>query len=149
MRFKLLSLTVALAAAVALFAPAHGAAQQASPSPLPSGAPSPPPVPSPVPGIDDPKIHKLAVQQFLAWQQGQVDRALYSDDVNAQLSPEVLDRATSTLANLGGLQHVAYRGISRTKGIDIHVYRMSCENGAVDMYVATQPDGKIDLIFFE
>jgi len=125
----------------------------ASPAPVPlaSGAPaenSPPPLPSPKPAPDDPKMHKLAVQQFLAWQGGTVDRSRYSDDVNAQLSDELLDASEKAVAALGALQSTTFRGISQAKGIKVYVYRMLCEHGSIDMQFALQPDGRIALIFF-
>lgn len=93
-------------------------------------------------------MHKLAVQQFLAWQGGSLDRGRYSDDVNAQLSNETLDASEKTLAALGALQNATFRGISRAKSINVYVYRMICEHGSIDMEFALQPDGKIALLFF-
>lgn len=148
MRFALIAGFV-LALLVGALAPLHGAAQQAPGSPPPAAQAGPPPLPSPKPGPDDAKLHKIAVQQFLAWQQGQVDRTLYTDDVNAQLNDEMMDRATSLLAHLGALQKVTYRGISQAKGVNVYVYHMACENGAVDMAFTLDPSGKIALIFFE
>jgi len=40
-------------------------------------------------------------------------------------------------------------GTARAKGLDIFVYKMTCEHGSVNMDFALQPDGKIALIFFE
>lgn len=155
---KQLIVVLAVVAGVALLPVTGARAQQATPSASPSASPSaeespaiqnsPPPLPSPKPAPDDPKIHKLAVQQFLAWQQGSVDRTLYSDDVNAQLSDQILDTAEKSLAAMGGLQRTVFRGISRAKGVDVFVYHMTCENASVDMDFALQPDGKIALIFF-
>ena len=157
----LLLVAAALAAAPAVRlraqpAPAATASPAASDSPAPedSSMPedqlhgTPPPIPSPVPTADDPKIHKLAVQQFLAWQAGTVDRSIYADDVNDQMNDVELDRATKTLANLGGLQTVTFRGVSHPKSLDIYVYRMQCERGTVDMEFALSPEGKIVMIFF-
>jgi|GEM_PF-1311392 len=156
-----------LAFALALIAaPAYRAAAQQAPSPAPSPSAtdssaagtsetpaaaqeSPPPMPPPVPSADEPKMHKLAVQQFLSWQAGTVDRTAYADDVNTQLNDEMLDRATRVLARLGGLQDVSFRGISHPKGLNVYVYHMQCERGSVDMEFAVQPDGKIALIFFD
>lgn len=151
----------ALVFALAVFIGALGSlaarAQQASASPAPSAsapAPagdlgSPPPIPSPRPGPDDPQRHKLAIQQFLAWQQGDVDRTLYGDEVNTELNDELLDRAGKTLANMGALQSAVFLGTARAKGLNIFVYKMTCQNGSVNMDFALQPDGKIALIFFE
>lgn len=167
MRLRLTALLLLSAAALAGL-PSRGVRAQAVPPPSPSpsqsasaapgesaappdasaAAQSPPPIPSPLPAPDDPKMHKLAVQQFLSWQAGTVDRTAYSDDINSQLNDEMLDRATKTLANLGGLQQVTFRGISHPKGLDVYVYTMHCERGSVDMEFAVEPDGKIAMIFF-
>jgi hypothetical protein len=152
MRPTRLALVLALAVLFAAAAPFAGRAQQATPSAASESASpeaSPPPIPSPKPAPDDPKRHKLAVQQFLAWQQGQIDRSLYGDEVNSELTDDVLDRGTRTLANMGALQSAVFLGISRAKGADIYVYKMTCEHGSVDMDFALAPDGKIALIFFE
>lgn len=143
-------LILALAAALAAGGGAYGSAQQ-TPAPSPAAAPTavpPPPLPSPRPGPDDPKRHKLAVQQFLAWQQGQVDRTLYGDEVNGELNDEMLDQATRTLANMGALQSATFLGTAHAKGVDVFVYKMTCEHGSVNMDFALDPDGKIGLIFF-
>ncbi len=148
---------LAFAAGVALLPvrTLHAQTVQASPSPAPSAelsAPpaenSPPPLPSPKPAPEDPKIRKLALQQFVAWQGGTVDRSRYSDDVNAQLSDDVLTASEKALAALGALQSATFRGVSLAKGIHIYVYTMTCEHGSIDMKFALQPDGKIALVFF-
>jgi hypothetical protein len=148
---------LALAAGVALLPVTTTRAQsaQATPSPAPSAQASalpadnaPPPLPSPKPAPEDPKIRKLAVQQFVAWQGGTVDRTRYSDDVNAQLSDDVLDASEKALAALGALQSATFKGISNAKGIRVYVYTMTCEHGSIDMKFALQPDGKIALVFF-
>lgn len=141
-------LVVALVLTLAVFGGGHALAQDASAAPVATPVP-PPPLPSPRPGPDDPKRHKLAVQQFLAWQQGQVDRTLYGDEVNGELNDEVLDQATRTLANMGALQSADFLGTAHAKGVDVYVYKMTCEHGAVNMDFALAPDGKISLIFFE
>lgn len=145
----------AFAAGVALLPVTATRAQSVpgSPSPAPQGsAPplenSPPPLPSPKPAREDPKIRKLAVQQFVAWQGGTVDRSRYSDDVNAQVSDDVLDQSEKALAALGALQTATFKGISTAKGIHVYVYTMTCEHGSIDMKFALQPDGKIALVFF-
>lgn len=117
-------------------------------SPLPAAENSPPPLPPPKPAPEDPKIRKLAVQQFVAWQGGAVDRSRYSDDINAQLSDDMLDASEKALAALGALQTATFKGISTAKGIRIYVYTMTCEHGSIDMKFAVQPDGKIALVFF-
>lgn len=141
----------AIIVAVALFAGGFAAARagaQEAPASPPAGVGSPPPLPAPQPGPDNPVRHKLAVAQFLAWQQGDVDRTLYADDVNAQLSDEALDQGSRSLANMGALQSATFVGTSHARGIDVYVYKMTCEHGSVNMDFALAPDGKIALIFF-
>jgi hypothetical protein len=148
---------LAFAAGVALLpvTTLHAQTVPSSPSPAPSAedtAPpvqgSPPPLPEPKLVPEDPKIRKLALQQFVAWQGGTIDRSRYSDDVNAQLSDDVLDASEKALASLGALQTATFKGISSAKGIKVYVYTMTCEHGTIDMKFALQPDGKIALVFF-
>lgn len=149
-----------LLAAVLLGAGAFAAYRpvMAQTSPAPSAAPtapgpddsveSPPPIPSPQPAVEDPKIHKIAVREFLAWQTATVDRDLYSDTVNGELTDDLMDRATKTLAAMGALQSAQFLGISKSKAVSLYVYKMTCVNGSVNMDFSVDPSGKIGLIFF-
>jgi hypothetical protein len=141
-------LFLALAAGVTLLPVSMTHAQEITGSPPPAVENSPPPIPSPKPAPDDPKMHKLAVRQFLAFQGGTVERARYSNDVNAQLNDELLTASERALAALGALQTVNFRGISHTKNVNVYVYRMTCEHGSIDMEFALQPDGKIAVLLF-
>lgn len=78
-----------------------------------------------------------------------MDRTLYGDEVNTELNDEVMDQATHTLANMGALQSTVFVGTAHAKGLDVYVYKMTCEHGSVNMDFALAPDGKIALIFFE
>ncbi|HET9096474.1 MAG TPA: hypothetical protein VFN37_07415 [Candidatus Baltobacteraceae bacterium] len=150
MRPTRLGLVIAAAALVFGLSAGIVRAQQAAPAPGGSAAPAAAPtLPPPQPGPDDPRRHKFAVQQFLAWQQGAVDRTVFTDQVNGELSDEVLNQGTQTLANMGGLQSVAFVGTSHAKAGDVYVYKVTCEHGSVNMDFALTPDGKISLIFFE
>ena len=147
MRLTRLAVLFAVIAAFCVCAAGPVRAQEAQASP--GAAPTNPPLPSPKPAPDEPKIHKFAVQQFLAWQQGQIDRSLYSDDVNNELTDEVLDSATKTLARLGALQQTTFRGLSKAHDVTFSVYKMTCERGSVDMDFSLDPQGKVAIIFFE
>lgn len=147
MRLTRLAVLFAVIAAFCVCAAGPVRAQEAQASP--GAAPTNPPLPSPKPAPDEPKIHKFAVQQFLAWQQGQIDRSLYSDDVNNELTDEVLDSATKTLARLGALQQTTFRGLSKAHDVTFYVYKMTCERGSVDMDFSLDPQGKVAIIFFE
>ena len=144
-----LALPLTFAAVLLALAAAPGHAQQASDDPdTPAPIATMAPLPSPQPAADEPKIHKLAVQQFLAWQQGEINRALYNDNVNGQLTDDVLQSASKTLANMGALQSATFRGISHAKQGDLYVYHMLCDKGSVDMDFSLDPKGLIQAIFF-
>lgn len=147
MRLSGFAILLALVGGVSSLYAGGAAAQQATPEPSPTV--SNPPIPSPKPTAEDPKIHKLAVQQFLSWQSGTINRDLYSDRVNGELTEDVMDKGTKTLANLGPLQTVQFKGVSNAKGTSFYVYHMVCTRGAIDMDFAIDPDGKIGIIFFE
>ena len=147
MRLTRIAVLLALVAGACAAFSAGAKAQQADTSPSP--AVTGPALPSPKPTAEDPKVHKLAVQQFLAWQSGTINRDLYSDQVNSDLTDDVLDRGTKTLANLGGLQQALFQGVSVSKGLSFYVYRMVCQRGTIQMDFSLQADGKIALIFFE
>lgn len=147
MRLHRFAFLIALIASAAVSFAGGAHAQEASSSPTP--AVTNPPIPSPKPTADDPKIHKLAVQQFLSWQSGAINRDLYSERVNGELTEELLDKGTKTLANLGPLQSVQFRGISAAKGANLYVYQMVCSKGTIQMDFSIDPGGKIGLIFFE
>ncbi|HEV3154298.1 MAG TPA: hypothetical protein VGZ02_10880 [Candidatus Baltobacteraceae bacterium] len=148
MPFLRAALLLTLILVAGIFCGAGVRAQEATPEPSPAATETPVPLPSPVPVAEDPKVHKLAVQQFLAWQQGQIDRALYSNDVNGQLSDDVISEAAKTLANMGALQSATFKGISHAKQGDLYVYHMTCDRGSVDMDFSLDPSGKILRIYF-
>ncbi len=108
-----------------------------------------PKLPPPHPAPEDPKVTKLAIGQFLAWQSGTIDRSRYGAAVNANLTDKVLQGGSAALARLGGLQKATFLGISVARGARFYVYRMACENGSIRMEFSLAPDGRIALIFFE
>lgn len=125
-------------------------AQQDIQSPAPSAMPSPEVIPSPVPAPENPKMHTLAVRQFLAWQNDAVNRVQYRDAFASQLSDAFLSEASVQLAQLGGLQKAQFLGISHTADHgDLFVYRMACQRGSVDMDFSVRADGRIGYVFFQ
>ncbi len=153
MPLKRTAFALVLGAAAVVFiqtgAPAQQTGATAAPSPSAPAADTAPPIPSPQPAADDPRVHKIAVQQFLAWQQGQINRSLYGEQINQEITDDVVSRGSATLANMGALQSVAFRGISHSKQGDLYVYHMTCDRGAIDMDLGLDPKGLITAIFFE
>jgi hypothetical protein len=109
-------------------------------------------VPSPSPAPEDPKVTKLAIREFLAWQSASIDASHYTDQVAEMLTPAFLKSGTATLAHVGALQSATFRGIAHgVDHTDFFVYRMTCSNGTIDMDFQLDPagSGKINLIHFE
>jgi hypothetical protein len=146
----LFALLISAAAAVAI--PAAASARQPAPVPTASpavGTPDAPVLPSPKPAPETPSVTKTAVREFLAWQQGTVDRSHYSDMMNANISDELLTKSAAGLAHLGGLQKATFEGISTAPhGEKFYTYTMTCENGSVRMQFGFDPQGKIGLLYF-
>ena len=149
MRLHQAALVFALTTALIGNCAAVSAAQEASASPSPAPSETMEPLPSPLPATEDPKVHKLAIQQFLAWQQGQLDRSLYAEAVNDELTDDVIEKASGSLAAMGALQSATFRGISHAKQGNLFVYHMMCDRGSVDMDFALDPKGLIQVIFFQ
>ena len=119
-------------------------ASQARPHPTPSPSPSPP--------VADPAITKIARQQFVQWQAGVIDKALYAQDVLPLLTDAKIADVSHALAQLGALTGTVYVGRwvnpDRT-GQSGYIYQMRCVEGNVYLWLALDPDGKIATIFFK
>jgi hypothetical protein len=137
-----LAVTLAGVCTVALLAPA-------SARPKPAMTPTPSPSPTP---IADPAVTKLVRQQFVAWQAGSVNKSLYSDKIQAQLSDAKISDVSQKLASLGALESTVYIGPYLANDIppDAHgyIYQMQCREGNVYLLTILDPQGKIATIFF-
>jgi hypothetical protein len=146
--YALLICAAALMGAALPGASAVAAAPQATAGPA-YGTPDAPVLPSPKPAPEDPKITKTAKREFLAWQNGLVDRSHYSDQMNANISDDLLNKSAAGLAHLGALQKATFEGISRTDHGDVfYTYDMICQNGSVRMQFGLDPKGRIGLLYF-
>lgn len=120
-------------------------AAPAAASPAPQGSPIdvPPEVPA---------VTKIAFQQFVAWQAGIVKRALYTPQVQKQMTDAVVKETSQQLGSLGALLTAKYIGpvMTATAPADSanYLYLMICERGSVYMQFAIDHDGKIGGIVF-
>jgi hypothetical protein len=116
----------------------------------PHSTPTPSPTPSPV---ADPAITKLARQQFVQWQAGTVNKALYAQQVIDKLSDEKIAQTSQALGQLGPLTDVVYLGpwISADfpAGARGYAYQMRCSAGNIYLWLALDPEGKIATILFK
>jgi hypothetical protein len=102
---------------------------------VPAGA-RPTPTPSPAPTVApvaDPAITKIAVQQFLAWQVGTIDKALYDPRLLANMDDAKIADVSKHIAPLGAL--ISTQFIGPFSGEDFpadakgYIYQMTCANG--------------------
>ncbi|MGA8535663.1 MAG: hypothetical protein WB615_16260 [Candidatus Tumulicola sp.] len=132
---------VALVLAGTLAAPALG---------RPSATPTPAPTPTPV---ADPSVTKIARQQFVAWQAGNVNRALYAPEVVAKLTDAKINDVAHALSALGPLTDTVFIGPFSAADIppDAHgyIYQMRCSDGNIYLWMILDASGKIATVFFK
>jgi hypothetical protein len=98
-------------------------------------------------------VTKLVRQQFVAWQSGSINRSIYSDKIQVQLSDAKINDVSQKLAALGALESTVYIGpfISSDIPPDAHgyIYQMQCREGNVYVFTVLDPQGKIATIYFK
>jgi hypothetical protein len=107
--------------------------------PSPSAAVSPP--------VDDPQIAARVKAEFVAWQQGAIDRSLYSPAFGDPT--DMVEAMSAQLKGLGPLLSTTARSSLRRQGSTIYVYSLRCRNGNVKMQLGLDARGKISAISFE
>jgi hypothetical protein len=132
---------VALGIAAALAGPA-GARPHATPTPEPTPTP-----------IADPAVTKVVRQQFVAWQAGTINKALYAPELLPKLSDAKINDVARALAALGPLTDTAFIGPFSAADIPPnahgYIYQMRCENGSIYLWIILDSGGKIATIFFK
>lgn len=117
-----------------------------------SSRPTPTPAPTPTP-VADPAITRLARQQFVAWQAGNVNRSLYSPAVIPKLTDAKVSDVSHALGALGPLTNTVFMGPFAAEDIppDAHgyIYQMQCAEGAIYQWMIVDGQGKIATIFFK
>ena len=109
------------------------------------------PAPTPTP-VEDPAITKIARQQFVQWQAGEVNKTLYAPQVLARLTDDKVADTSRILGQLGALTGMVY--IGRWINPDMpelsgYIYQMHCISGNIYLWLALQADGKIASIVFK
>jgi hypothetical protein len=114
--------------------------------------PTPTPAPTPTP-VADPAITRIARQQFLAWQIGNVNKSLYSPGVVAKMTDAKIAQTSQAIRGLGALLETVYIGPFSASDLpaDAHgyIYQMKCTEGAVYQWMIVDGQGKIATIFFK
>jgi hypothetical protein len=126
---------------VALVAPSWGR-PHATPTPLPTPTP-----------VADPAITKLARQQFVQWQAGEVNTKLYAAQVLDKLSDAKIADTSRALGQLGALTDSVFIGPwvapDFPAGARGYIYQMRCVSGNIYLWLALDAEGKIATIFFK
>ncbi|MBV8246151.1 MAG: hypothetical protein JOZ38_09545 [Candidatus Eremiobacteraeota bacterium] len=141
-------LVSALACTLAL-APLAAAAQ----SPAPAASPSPAPAaPAPAaPAADNPKVHKIAEQELLAWENGKVDRSHYGAAANAQITDAMIQSVAAQMGPLGSPNGFTFAGQTVIPRVGpVYQYEATFQSGAVHLIESIQldADGKVSYITF-
>jgi hypothetical protein len=134
--------TIALSATVIASTSVAGARPKATPTPVPTPTP-----------VADPGITKLVVQQFVAWQAGNVNKTLYAPAVLSKLTDDKINQVSHALGTLGALTGTVYIGPFSAQDVpaDAHgyIYQMQCREGNVYLWMIIDGQGKIATIFFK
>lgn len=139
-----ISVSAALAVLLAVLVCGSALARRAAPTPTPSPTPAP---------VADPAVTKLVRQQFVAWQAGSLNKAVYSPEVRGKLTDAMVDNVSKKLAMLGPLVDTVYVGPFFTNDIpsDAHgyIYQMMCREANVYLLMILDAQGKIATIYFK
>ena len=127
-----------------------GAMAQSAASPAPAAATpaAAAPAVTPTPLAEDPKITKRAVAEFLAWQKGAVDKALYSPEMVDAVSDVVIDNVSPQLKALGDYRSIEFVRGGVVNGLNAYIYLVTCTNGKMGMKYIIDPNGKVAGLFF-
>jgi hypothetical protein len=124
----------------------------AAPSLTAAARPVATPAPTPTP-VSDPQITRVAKQQFVAWQAGSVNQALYAPEVLGKLTQDKVDQTAHALSGLGPLVNTVYIGPFSAPDIPAdakgYIYQMQCSGGNVYLWLILNNNGKIATIFFK
>jgi D-alanyl-D-alanine carboxypeptidase len=83
-------------------------------------------------------------QVFLALQNGEIDRSLFTPNANAYFTTEALADFTSSLGPLGVPTEFRLTGLGLRGGMILSMYRGVCGDVALSISVIALPDGKIE-----
>jgi CubicO group peptidase (beta-lactamase class C family) len=103
----------------------------------------PPELDGPVPKIAGPEPLTVATQLFAAFQQGKIERSLLSEDFDAFLTPEKLERAASSLKELGPPKSVRLLSTLERGGMAHSELEFEFEKTSLYADLYRTPDGKV------
>lgn len=114
-----------------------GVVADATPAPTAAAAPA-----------EDPKVTALAKGEFVALQQGKIDRSHYTAKTSAALNDALVAQTGTQLSQLGDLKSITLNATQPVQGDMVYLYTLVCANGSLKMTLALTKDGLIDGIYF-
>jgi D-alanyl-D-alanine carboxypeptidase len=96
-----------------------------------------------VPKIAGPEPLTVATQLFAAFQQGKIDRSLLSEDFDAFLTPEKLERVARSFKELGQPKSVRLLATLERGGMAHNELEFEFEKTSLDADLYRTPDGKV------
>jgi ABC-type transporter MlaC component len=122
---KIITAVVLLAAAL-YFSPARGAAQTAAPA-----------------ATVDPKIEAMAKDWLHRAQTNTLDRSQLTDQMNAQMTPDLAQKAAAQLGALGDYSSFTYVDTEASNGLTVYHFVVAFKAISLNEFLALTPDGKI------
>ena len=126
-----------------LVSPQAGVIADAPPTTTPAATSSASPV-------ENPKVTALAKSQFIAFQQGKINKALYSPAAQSGFTDAIITQASQALAPLGdvkSLKLITSQQISSPPDT-AYIYLVTCDKGTIQETLVLTADGLIDGLYF-
>lgn len=126
-----------LLASLALLSPARGAAQTAAPAPAAAAsAPA-------ASGTVDPKIEAMAKDWLHRVQTNTWDRSQLTDQMKAQLTPDMATAVAAKFASLGDYTSFTYNDTQLSGGLTVYHFVVAFRSLTLNEYLGLTPEGKV------
>jgi hypothetical protein len=109
---------------------------------------NPSPAPTPPNPAENPLVTARVRQEFLAWQQGHIDRKTYSPEAGGTYMNAVVAQVQPDLVAIGTPQAVTYETTSLLFGDFVYRYDVTGTSGVVSVLYTLSDRGKTDGIVF-
>jgi len=95
------------------------------------------------PAQDDPAIHALAMKMFDQMSTNKPDRSLFTPEMNAAMTPELLTQVSPQLQALGKLESLSLVEKTATNGGTLYSYSAQFSSGTHKINIFIASDGKV------
>jgi hypothetical protein len=116
------------------------------PTPKPSAAPSAAADDSSM--TPEQKVTKRALEWVDRIQKGDIDRSQLTSDLNADLTPTVVQAYKDKYGSLGAVQSIYLNSTQVVNGLTIYIFSVNFAQGPLNYQFATDSSGKIAALYF-